>query len=75
MVPVSNGNTFLLYRRVSRKSLLAVFSVPRYPRRNPQKAPGYPHFTAVIHRFIHSLSAAWGCEQENTRLLSPDVIG
>ena len=43
------------------------FGFLRYPRRNAQEVPSYPHFTAVINGFIHSLSSAWRCEPENTR--------
>ena len=60
-VPVSSGGIFLLRTRAPRKGLRgAISGFLRYPHRIPQKAGSYPHFTAVLHGFIHSLSSAWG---------------
>jgi len=74
VVPVSSGGIFLLDTRAPRKSLRpAISGFLRYPRRNPQKAGSYPPLTAVIHRFIHSISSARDVSRGTPGLLSPDV--
>ena len=53
--PFPTVKTLLLPPRTPRKGLGQPFLVSRHPRSNPQEAGSYSHFTAVIHRFIHSL--------------------
>ena len=47
----------------------------RNPRRNPQKAGSYPHFTAVIHGLFTVYPQPRDCGPGNTGLLLLDVIG
>jgi len=47
----------------------------RNPRRNPQKAGSYPHFTAVIHGLFTVYPQPGIARLRTTGPLSPDVIG
>ena len=60
VVPVSSGESISTASASTAQGPAAGhFLFFRYPRRNAQKAGSYPHFTAVIHGFIHSLPT--GC--------------
>ena len=59
-VPVSSGESISTASATTAQGPAAShFLFFRYPRRNPQKARSYPHFTAVIHGFIHSLPTGY----------------
>ena len=63
VVPVSSGESISTASATTAQGPVAShFSFFRYPRRNPQKAGSYPHFTAVIHGFIHSLPTGYRVE-------------
>ena len=67
VVPVSSGKAFLLPTRAPRKSPAGShFWFFRYPRRFHREQASYPHFTAVIHGIIHSLSTASGPRSRRT---------
>jgi hypothetical protein len=67
VVPVSSGESISTTAASTAQGPAAShFLFFRYPRRNPQKAGSYPHFTAVIHGFTHSLPTGYGCKPENT---------
>ena len=67
VVPVSSGESISTTAPSTAQGPAAShFLFFRYPRRNPQKAGSYPHFTAVIHGFTHSLPTGYGCKPENT---------
>jgi hypothetical protein len=52
VVPVSSGESISTTAASTAQGPAAShFLFFRYPRRNPQKAGSYPHFTAVIHGF------------------------
>ena len=56
MVPVSSGESIITTAASTAQGPAAShFLFSRYPRKTPQKAGSYPHFTAVIHGFTHSL--------------------
>ena len=63
VVPVSSGESISTASATTAQgSAASYFLFFRYPRRNPQKAGSYPHFTAVIHGFIHSLPTGYRVE-------------
>ena len=60
VVPVSSGESIITTATSTAQDPAAShFLFFRYPRRNPQRAGSYPHFTAVIHGFTHSLSTGY----------------
>ena len=60
VVPVSSGESIITTAASTAQDPAAShFLFFRYPRRNPQKAGSYPHFTAVIHGFTHSLPTGY----------------
>ena len=67
VVPVSSGESIITTATSTAQGPAASnFLFFRYPRKTPQKAGSYPHFTAVIHGFTHSLPTGYGCNPENT---------
>ena len=67
VVPVSSGESIITTAASTAQGPAAShFLFFRYPRKTPQKAGSYPHFTAVIHGFTHSLPTGYGCKPENT---------
>ena len=61
VVPVSSGESISTASASTAQGPAAShFLFFRYPRRNPQKAGSYPHFTVVIHGFTHSLPTGYG---------------
>ena len=60
VVPVSSGKSISTASASTAQGPAAShFLFFRYPRRNPQKAGSYPHFTAVIHGFTHSVPTGY----------------
>ena len=60
VVPVSSGESIITTATSTAQDPAAShFLFFRYPRRNPQRAGSYPHFTAVIHGFTHSLPTGY----------------
>ena len=78
VVPVSNGESIITTAGSTAQGPAAShFLLFRYPRKTPQKAGSYPHFTQVIHGFTHSLPK--GCrvsdgEHHNRRCRMPGVM-
>ena len=67
VVPVSSGESIITTAESTAQGPAAShFLFFRYPRKTPQKAGSYPHFTAVIHGFTHSLPTGYECNPENT---------
>ena len=77
VVPVSSGESISTASASTAQGPAAShFLFFRYPRRNPQKAGSYPHFTAVIHGFTNSLPAVLpGVSRRTPEPLSSHAIG
>src|SRR5271165_2822481 len=77
VVPVSSGESISTASATTAQGPAAShFLFFRYPRRNPQKASSYPHFTAVIHGFIHSLPTGYRVEAgEHLNRVHSGVLG
>jgi hypothetical protein len=60
VVPVSSGESIITTAASTAQGPAAShFFFYRYPPKTPQKAGSYPHFTAVIHGFTHSLPTGY----------------
>ena len=60
VVPVSSGESIITTAASTAQGPAAShFLFFRYPRKTPRKAGSYPHFTAVIHGFTHSLPTGY----------------